>query len=97
MALSLSVKTVGFEVFGKVQGVFFRKCAQEQARREAVTGWIRNTHDNTVKGELQGKAKAIEAMKLWLRTKGSPLSRIDKAVFVDVTSSEVYHSFEVLR
>ena len=32
-----------FEVFGKVQGVFFRKYTKQQAQALGVTGWCRNT------------------------------------------------------
>jgi acylphosphatase len=92
-----AVKTVGFEVFGKVQGVFFRKCTKEQATREHVTGWIRNTDKKTVQGELQGTRAAVSAMKKWLQTKGSPRSRIERAEFVDVASATAYSSFEIVK
>ena len=34
---------VSFEVFGKVQGVYFRKHTQAKARELGLTGWVQNT------------------------------------------------------
>lgn len=39
------------------------------------------THCRMRVGVCQGSASAVAAMKTWLRTKGSPKSRIDMAVF----------------
>ncbi|XP_058062785.1 acylphosphatase-2-like [Anopheles bellator] len=70
-----------FEVFGIVQGVFFRKYTQKKASSLGLRGWCMNTADGTVKGQLEGEEKPFNEMKHWLQTKGSPSSRIDKTVF----------------
>merc|ERR1719510_2217770 len=70
-----------FEVFGRVQGVFFRKYTQQKAKSLGVRGWIRNTEKRTVQGEIEGTSDVLENMKNWLRNEGSPSSRIDQAVF----------------
>ena len=70
-----------FEVFGRVQGVFFRKYTQQKAKSLGVRGWIRNTEKNTVQGEIEGTTDILENMKNWLRKEGSPSPRIDQAVF----------------
>ncbi|XP_058449743.1 acylphosphatase-2-like [Malaya genurostris] len=70
-----------FEVFGIVQGVFFRKHTQKQAITLGLHGWCMNTRDGTVKGVMEGDERNINEMKHWLQTKGSPSSRIDKVVF----------------
>ena len=49
-----------------------------------------NTHNRTVKGQLEGETSKIETMKKWLKTDGSPSSRIDKAVFSDEKSISEY-------
>jgi acylphosphatase len=48
-----------FEVSGKVQGVFFRKHAAEQAARLGLTGWVQNTQRGTVVGEAEGAPAAM--------------------------------------
>lgn len=70
-----------FEVFGRVQGVFFRKYTRNQATSLGLTGWCMNTRDDTVKGELEGPEDKIGAMKVWLEKTGSPSSKVARAVF----------------
>jgi acylphosphatase len=48
-------------VSGRVQGVFFRACARDVARRLQVTGWVRNRRDGRVEAEFQGPPEAVEA------------------------------------
>ncbi|XP_011189620.1 acylphosphatase-2 [Zeugodacus cucurbitae] len=70
-----------FEIFGKVQGVFFRKHTEKQAKLFGLRGWCMNTSQGTVRGQMEGELNKVNEMKYWLQTKGSPKSRIDKAVF----------------
>ena len=73
--------SINFEVFGKVQGVFFRKYTQQEATKLKLVGWVMNTEESTVKGQMQGKSDSIKKMKEWLQKTGSPKSKIEKAVF----------------
>lgn len=72
---------VNFEVFGKVQGVFFRKYTQKEATKLGLSGWVMNTPEETVIGQIQGLEDSVKKMKLWLENTGSPKSRIDKVEF----------------
>ncbi|KAL8184112.1 UNVERIFIED_CONTAM: Acylphosphatase-2 [Gekko kuhli] len=72
---------VDYEVYGDVQGVFFRKYTEEQGKKLGVVGWVKNTAQGTVTGQVQGSKEKVEIMKNWLRSVGSPMSRIDQAVF----------------
>ena len=73
--------SVDYEVFGKVQGVFFRKFTHQEASRLKLVGWVMNTEAGTVTGQIQGKEEDVKKMKVWLKSKGSPKSLIDKAEF----------------
>jgi acylphosphatase len=90
---------LSFTVHGKVQGVFFRKYTAAEATKLGLTGWCKNTQEGTVVGVIEGERKEIDKMKVWLREKGSPKSRIDKAVFSDATEIEEreFASFEIDR
>ncbi|KAB7507942.1 Acylphosphatase-1 [Armadillidium nasatum] len=79
--MSIRKIAVDFEVFGIVQGVFFRKYTQKKAKELLVRGWCKNTDKGTVAGQLEGEEKQVQRMKDWLRTTGSPSSRIDKVEF----------------
>lgn len=78
---STKLLSVDYEVFGKVQGVFFRKYTQQEAAKLKLVGWVMNTEKGTVVGQMQGNDDSIKKMKAWLKNKGSPKSRIDKAEF----------------
>ncbi|XP_068116701.1 acylphosphatase-2-like isoform X2 [Hyperolius riggenbachi] len=73
--------SVDYEIYGDVQGVFFRKYTEDQAKKIAVVGWVKNTPYGTVTGQVQGSREKVDIMKNWLQNVGSPMSRIDKAVF----------------
>ncbi|XP_031636568.1 acylphosphatase-2-like [Contarinia nasturtii] len=88
-----------FEVFGRVQGVLFRKYTKQQADSLHLTGWCMNTRDDTVKGEIEGPEDKINVMKQWLEKTGSPSSNITKAVFssLKTVESPVYQNFVIRR
>merc|ERR1712130_201375 len=90
---------VDFEVFGRVQGVFFRKFTQEQATSLGLKGWVKNTKVQTVIGKLEGVEKMVERMQLWLKLTGSPKSRIDRVVFANQKEIDkfTFESFEIRR
>ncbi|KAK2576684.1 hypothetical protein KPH14_005345 [Odynerus spinipes] len=94
-------KLVGldFEVFGTVQGVFFRKHTQKKGQELGLKGWCMNTDKGTVVGQLEGEEKKVEEMKHWLQQTGSPNSVIDKAIFQnekEITSPS-FASFEIRK
>ncbi|XP_078619701.1 acylphosphatase-2-like [Branchiostoma floridae x Branchiostoma japonicum] len=73
--------SVEYEIYGEVQGVFFRDNTRKQARRLKLVGWVKNTRHGTVAGVVQGPRDAINQMKHWLQHIGSPMSRIEGASF----------------
>ncbi|XP_008418855.1 acylphosphatase-2 isoform X3 [Poecilia reticulata] len=84
--------SVDFEIFGNVQGVCFRMYTEDQGRALGLGGWVKNTRQGTVIGQIQGPAQQVNSMKLWLKNVGSPSSRIDRAVFSnerDISKLEV--------
>ena len=90
-------KRVKFEVFGQVQGVFFRKYTAETARALRVTGWCENTPNGSVRGEIEGSEDAVSKMKEWLVKTGSPRSVIERCEFRDEVIGVKYHDFTVRR
>lgn len=77
----MSIQSCNFEIHGKVQRVYFRKYTQKRAKELGITGWVMNTPNNSVKGVIEGPEKSISKMKLWLKTIGSPQSKIVLAEF----------------
>jgi len=54
-------------ISGKVQGVYFRAKAQEQAVGLEVSGWIRNRPGGTVEGVFEGNRENVEKLIDWCR------------------------------
>ncbi|KAM9317307.1 acylphosphatase-2 [Gastrophryne carolinensis] len=78
---SNALKSVDYEVFGRVQGVCFRMYTEDEARKLGVVGWVKNTRQGTVTGQVQGPEDRVNSMKSWLSKVGSPSSRIDRTEF----------------
>ncbi|KAF5273099.1 hypothetical protein FQA39_LY07589 [Lamprigera yunnana] len=91
--------SVEFEVFGRVQGVFFRKYTQQESKKLGLRGWCRNTERGTVLGVMEGEESKINNMKNWLQYNGSPSSKIDKAEFKNVKdlSEFTFSNFSIKR
>jgi len=66
-----------FIVSGKVQGVFFRASAREQAQRLDITGHARNLDDGTVEVIACGDAANIEELERWLQ-RGPAAAHVDR-------------------
>jgi acylphosphatase len=52
-------------VTGRVQGVFFRDSAAQEARRRGVAGWVTNRADGSVEAVFEGDADAVAALVAW--------------------------------
>ncbi|NXU50933.1 ACYP2 protein, partial [Turnix velox] len=78
-----ALKSVDYEVFGRVQGEDGARGRgqEEEARKLGVVGWVKNTSQGTVTGQVQGPEDKVNAMKSWLSKVGSPSSRIDRTNF----------------
>uniref|UniRef100_A0A9L0JUP0 Acylphosphatase n=1 Tax=Equus asinus TaxID=9793 RepID=A0A9L0JUP0_EQUAS len=66
MSTARPLKSVDYEVFGRVQGVCFRMYAEDEARKIGVVGWVKNTSKGTVTGQVQGPEEKVNSMKSWL-------------------------------
>ncbi len=86
-------RAVDVVISGRVQGVFFRARAQEQAARLGVAGWVANEPDGTVACHFEGATADVDALVEWCRS-GPERARVDD-VRVTETTPEGAHSFDV--
>ncbi|XP_041514755.1 acylphosphatase-1 isoform X1 [Microtus oregoni] len=99
MAEGNTLVSVDYEIFGKVQRVFFRKYTQAEGKKLGLVGWVQNTDRGTVQGQLQGPISKVRSMQEWLEKRGSPKSHIDRANFNNekVISKLDYSDFQIVK
>jgi acylphosphatase len=76
-------------VHGRVQGVAFRYYARDFARRQNITGWVKNRGDGTVEVYAEGVRADLALFESWLH-EGPPAARVSR---VDVRRPSVLRHF----
>ena len=66
---------VHVHVAGKVQGVWFRESARQEAERLGVGGWVRNLPDGRVEAMFTGPANAVDRIVAWCHH-GPPAAQV---------------------
>jgi acylphosphatase len=61
------MKAVSLRIRGRVQGVYFRGSAQDEADRLGISGFARNDPDGSVAAFAQGEAAAVDEFIAWCR------------------------------
>ncbi|MFO8110155.1 MAG: acylphosphatase [Thermoplasmata archaeon] len=50
---------------GKVQGVYFRYNTKKKAKKESVTGWVKNLKDGRVEAVFEGPKDKVNEVIRW--------------------------------
>ena len=82
-----------FHVGGKVQGVWFRASARDQAVRLGLRGYARNLDDGRVEVLAIGDDAALAALEKWL-WQGPRLARVQDVAREDLAEPPVIFGFE---
>lgn len=87
--------TVHLLITGKVQGVYYRASAREEAERLGLSGWVRNTREGHVEAVVSGPSARLEEFIAWCR-QGPPGARVS-GVMVSEREEEQFSGFEIRR
>ena len=87
-------KETHVKITGRVQGVFFRMCAQQKARELGVSGWVKNCRDGSVEALFQGDHDTLSQMISWCWT-GSPDSRVEHVQSTEYPCASVLDGFDI--
>ena len=70
---------VHVRIAGRVQGVYYRASALQQAQKLGLTGWVMNCPDGSVVAVAEGATAGLEEFIAWCRQgpSGARVSRID--------------------
>ena len=71
ITLTVKVERAHLIIEGRVQGVFFRACAKEQADELKLNGWVRNLPGGLVEIQVEGWKENLERFLDWCHA-GSP-------------------------
>ncbi len=82
-----------FFVEGRVQGVFFRASAREQAQSLGLRGYARNLHDGRVEVLAVGDVQALERMEQWLKH-GPPAAHVERLERIEADEGEAGPEFD---
>ena len=83
-----------FVVSGRVQGVGFRFFTQDIARREGLTGIVRNLADGRVEVVAEGDAESLTRLEAALR-RGPSHARVEHVEVDDLPASGRYLGFAI--
>jgi len=83
-----------YHVFGRVQGVWYRASARDEALKLGLSGWIRNCRDGSVETVACGTPDALASFKSWLQ-EGPPAARVDHVEEADVGQAPEGEDFTV--
>jgi acylphosphatase len=83
-----------FIVSGRVQGVFFRASARDQALALGLRGFARNLPDGRVEVLAAGDDVALDRLAAWLR-QGPEMARVDDLERLAALDDEAGEGFVV--
>lgn len=84
-----------FIVRGRVQGVFFRASAREQALALKLTGHARNLADGSVEVVVYGEPAAIDRLETWLHD-GPAQAEVNELYREDIGAHDAPDDFKTL-
>jgi acylphosphatase len=87
--------TVYLLIKGKVQGVFYRAMAKEEADQLQVTGWIKNTEEGHVEAVASGSQEALDQFINWC--KRGPKKAEVADVEIKTLPEETFKQFSIIR
>jgi acylphosphatase len=90
----VTMKQARVLIAGRVQGVFFRGSAADQAKKYGLFGFARNLSDGRVELVLEGGETQINEMIRWCR-KGPPLSHVADIEIEWSEAQRLYQGFDV--
>lgn len=88
-------KAFQIQVFGKVQGVYYRQSTREKALDLGLCGTVQNLQDCSVIIHVEGDEEKIEQLIEWCH-KGPIMAKVSE-VKVSESTLKNYTSFEIIR
>ncbi|MEM3008263.1 MAG: acylphosphatase [Candidatus Nitrosotenuis sp.] len=82
-------------ISGKVQGVFFRQAMKVTAKKNHVTGWVKNLKDGRVEAVVEGEDLNVSNVVEWCHA-GPANARVEDVVIKNEKFKGEFTKFDVL-
>ncbi|HXG14407.1 MAG TPA: acylphosphatase [Candidatus Nitrosotenuis sp.] len=82
-------------ISGKVQGVFFRQAMKVAAKKNHVTGWVKNLKDGRVEAVIEGEDLNVSNVVEWCHA-GPANARVEDVVIKNEKFKDEFTKFDVL-
>lgn len=89
-------KRLHLRLYGRVQGVFYRARACDEAQRLGLTGWVRNCPDGSVELVAEGPEAKLIRLREWCR-QGPPAAQVERLEEAWSAETGTFPSFTIER
>ncbi len=89
-------ESINILIIGKVQGVFFRASALEQAQSLNLSGWVQNLGDGSVEIQAEGPRYALEQLADWCKV-GPPSAEVQDVIARYGRFIDEFRTFSIVR
>ena len=88
-----------FTIYGRVQGIRFRKLIENFVKFNGLSGFVQNNDDGSVSGTLQGEIENIEDFLSWVKSNPgfSKVTKIEKNITEFKEGNEEIKDFEIRK
>lgn len=83
-------------IYGKVQGVFFRQMAMEEAEKLGIVGYADRLQDGSIQIEAEGEEEELKKFLQWCQ-RGPYLAKIEMIIFVFSDKNGEFAVFEIRK
>lgn len=87
---------VRLKILGRVQGVYYRASALQEAQKLGLTGWVRNCPDGSVEAVAEGPWDKIDGLIAWCKN-GPPGARVTGVDVRWECPENTFRGFSIVR
>jgi acylphosphatase len=96
MANKVEIHRVHVKINGRVQGVYYRASALQEAQKLGLMGWVMNCSDGSVEALAEGEKPKLEQFIGWCR-QGPDGARVASVDLRWATAEHNFHGFIIRR
>ena len=92
----MEIHRVHLKISGRVQGVYYRASALQEAQSLGLTGWVMNCADGSVEALAEGEKQKLERLIAWCH-QGPEGARVSQVEVRWATAQQNLRGFVIRR